>query len=50
MNLGSKINGDGFDGSPYYDEKNETLYFNKSVAGKLQLYFVKIPAKDLMKK
>ena len=49
INLGSKINSDAFEGSPFYDERNQTLYFTKSVLGKLKLYAVKIPIKDLMK-
>ncbi|WP_298221127.1 hypothetical protein [Flavobacterium sp.] len=49
VNLGSKINGDGFEGGPFYDEPSQQLYFTKSVDGKLKLHAVKIPIKDLMK-
>jgi hypothetical protein len=49
INLGSKINSQEFDGGPYYDEKNETLYFTKIIEGKINLMFVKIPLTDLVK-
>jgi hypothetical protein len=49
INLGSKINSDAFEGSPFYDERNENLYFTKSVGGQLKLYSVKIQTKDLLK-
>ena len=49
VNLGSKINGSGYDGSPYYDEKSETLYFVKSVEGATTLNSVKIPKTDIIK-
>ena len=49
INLGSKINTDAFEGSPFYDERNEHLYFTKSVDGKLKLHAVIIPIKDLLK-
>lgn len=42
INLGSKINSSGFEGSPFYDEKSELLYYNQSNEGKLELHFVKI--------
>ncbi len=49
INLGSKINGLEFEGSPYYDEKNETLYFIKVIEGKSILSFIAIPKSILMK-
>lgn len=49
VNLGSKVNSDSFEGSPFYDEKNETLYFTKWIDNKPTLSFVKIPMADLMK-
>jgi hypothetical protein len=49
INLGSAINSKGFEGSPFYDEKNETLYFAKWVDGKPKVGFVKIPSSDLKK-
>lgn len=50
INLGSKINGDGFEGSPFYDEKTETLYYNKLQEGKSSLYTARIPFGDLTQK
>lgn len=49
INLGGKINGIEFEGSPYYDEKNETLYFIKVIEGKSILSFIAIPKSILMK-
>ncbi len=49
INLGSKINGLEFEGSPYYDEINEILYFIKVMQGKSILSFIKIPKFSLMK-
>ncbi|NHM05662.1 hypothetical protein G4D82_00370 [Flavobacterium sp. CYK-4] len=49
INLGSKINSDSFESSPFYDERQELLYFTRSVAGKLRLHSVKVAAQDLMK-
>jgi len=40
INLGSKINGSGFDGAPFYDEVNDILYFVKSVNGTSKLHTV----------
>ncbi|PWA04953.1 PD40 domain-containing protein [Flavobacterium psychrotolerans] len=50
VNMGSKINGNGFDASPYYDEKSETLYYTKFIDGEMSLCFVKIPKIDLIEK
>lgn len=50
INLGSKINGPGYDGSPFYDENSETLYFNKSIDEKSTISFIKIARLDLIKK
>jgi len=49
INLGSKINGSGFDGSPFYDENTETLYFVKSTGGKNDLYTANVPLSALTK-
>ncbi|MBX9806547.1 MAG: hypothetical protein K2X95_01990 [Flavobacteriaceae bacterium] len=49
LNLGNKINSDSFEGGPFYDEKNEVLYFIKVIEGKSNLMFVKIPLTDLVK-
>ncbi len=49
INLGSKINSSDYEGSCFYDEKSETLYYTKWVDGKPTLSFVKIPLTDLMK-
>jgi hypothetical protein len=49
INLGTKINSDVFEGSPFYDEHSEHLYYTKSVEGSLKLYVIKIPIKALMK-
>jgi hypothetical protein len=44
INLGHKINGPGFDGSPFYDEKTQTLYFIRATDGKGMLHAVPLPA------
>ena len=49
VNLGSKINSSDFEGSCFYDEKTEILYFTKWVNDKATLSFVKIPMADLEK-
>lgn len=49
INLGSKINSAGFEGSPCYDEKSETLFFTKWIDDKPTISFVKIPKAHLMK-
>lgn len=49
VNLGSKINSSDYEGSPFYDEKNETLYFTKWVNGTPTISFVKIPINDLIR-
>lgn len=49
VNLGNKINSDSFEGGPYYDEKNEVLYYTKIIEGKINTMFVKIPLTDLVK-
>jgi len=43
VNLGAKVNGPGFDGSPYYDEKREILYFIKSSDGRTRLFRIGLP-------
>ena len=49
INLGSKINSSDYEGSCFYDEKSETLYYTKWVNDKPTLSFVKIPLADLTK-
>jgi WD40-like Beta Propeller Repeat len=49
INLGSVINTAGFDGAPFYDEKNEILYFSSWIDGKATIRFVRIPKSVLMK-
>jgi hypothetical protein len=49
VNLGNKINSESFEGGPYYDEKNEILYFTKVIEGKINLMSVNIPLADLVK-
>ncbi|WP_281336596.1 hypothetical protein [Flavobacterium eburneipallidum] len=48
INLGSKINSSDYEGSCYYDEKTETLYYTKWVNDKPTLSFIKIPLASLM--
>jgi len=43
VNLGAKINGNDFDGQPYYDEQDETLYYITSVEGTPVLKQVHLP-------
>ncbi|WP_310380097.1 hypothetical protein [Flavobacterium sp.] len=47
VNLGGKINSSDYEGSCFYDEKSETLYYTKWVNDKPTLSFVKIPLTDL---
>lgn len=47
INLGSKINSSDYEGSCFYDEKAETLYFTKWVNDKPTLSFIKIPLASL---
>ncbi|RXR20487.1 hypothetical protein EQG63_00725 [Flavobacterium amnicola] len=47
INLGSKINTIHFDGQPFYDEKNEKLYYVTSVDEILQMKAVPLPKKHL---
>lgn len=49
INLGNKINSDSFEGSPFYDETTEMLYFTRVVEGKSSISRVKIPKKELVK-
>lgn len=48
INLGSKINTAGFDAQPFYDEKNEILYYTSSVDGETQLLSVALPKAVLL--
>lgn len=49
INLGNKINSSDYEGSPFYDEKTETLYYIKWVNNSPTLSFVKIPLTELAK-
>ncbi|HRA72200.1 MAG TPA: hypothetical protein PLB11_05200 [Flavobacterium sp.] len=49
INLGSKVNSDGFEGSPFYDETTEMLYFIRLIEGKSSINRVKIPKNVVMK-
>ena len=49
INLGSKINTANYDGSPYYDEKSETLYFTSDGDNKSEIKSVHVPKTILMK-
>ncbi len=49
VNLGNVVNSGSFDGSPWYDEKNETLYFVRTIDGRTYIYNVRIPKTQLMK-
>jgi len=50
INLGGKINSAEFDGQPFYDEKNEILYYISAVEGKNQINQAKISKDVLLKK
>lgn len=49
VNLGSKINSVNYDGSPYYDEKSEILYFSSDGEKKSVIKSIHIPKTILMK-
>ncbi|QBZ96653.1 hypothetical protein [Flavobacterium sangjuense] len=49
INLGSKVNTNEFDSLPYYDEKNEILYFISITDGKNVLKSIAIAKKNLYK-
>lgn len=49
INLGSKINGEGSECAPFYDEKNQLLYFTKSGQLNTRLMVLKISKLDVMK-
>lgn len=48
VNLGNKINSDSFEGSPFYDETTEMLYFVRTIEGKSSINRVKIPKNSVM--
>ncbi|MBN8640276.1 MAG: PD40 domain-containing protein [Flavobacteriales bacterium] len=48
INLGSKINTNNFEGQPFYDEKNETLYFSTTIDGTVQVMMISLPTSVLM--
>lgn len=50
INLGSKVNSSEFDGLPYYDEKNEVLYFISVIDGTNVLKTIPIPKNQLFNK
>ena len=49
INLGNKINSDSFEGSPFYDETTEMLYFTRILEGKSSIGRVKISKNVVMK-
>jgi hypothetical protein len=49
INLGPQLNGEDYEGSPFYDETTEMLYFTKKIEGKSTICNVKIPKKTVMK-
>lgn len=49
INLGNKINSDGFEGSPFYDETTEMLYFTRTLEGNSSIGRVEIPKNIIMK-
>jgi hypothetical protein len=49
LNLGNKINSDSFEGGPFYDEKNEMLYFVKVVGGNSIINRIKLPVNSLIR-
>ena len=49
VTLGNKINSASFEGSPFYDETTEMLYFTRILEGKSSIGRVKIPKNTLMK-
>lgn len=49
INLGSKVNSVDFDGLPFYDEKNEVLYFISSENETNVLKYISLPKHSLMK-
>jgi hypothetical protein len=50
INLCNKINSDSFEGSPFYDETTEMLYFTRVIEGKSSISRIKIPKSVLIKK
>lgn len=48
INLGNKINSADYEGSPFYDENTEILYFTRVVGGKSSVMRVKISKKVLI--
>ena len=50
INLGSKVNSIDFDGLPFYDEKNEVLFYISSENETNLLKYISIPKNSLMKK
>ncbi len=50
INLGNKVNSTDFDGLPFYDEKNEVLYFISSLNETNILKFLPLPKSYLLKK
>lgn len=49
INLGNQINSDSFEGSPFYDETTEMLYFTRLIEGKSSISRVKISKNVVMK-
>jgi hypothetical protein len=49
INLGSKVNTNDFDGLPFYDEKNEVLYYISTENETNMLKYISIPKSSLIK-
>jgi hypothetical protein len=49
INLGGKINSADYEGSPFYDEKTETLYFIKNINEKTLINYVKLSFSNMFK-
>lgn len=50
LNLGSKVNSEAYDGSPFYDEKSGTLYFITTADGKQVMKSILLPKEMLVPK
>lgn len=48
INLGNKINSNDYDGSPFYDQANEMLYYVSSINGELKVKSIGISKTVLM--
>jgi hypothetical protein len=50
VNMGSKVNSNDYDGSPFYDEKAEVLYFTSSSEGKQVIKAIPIAKEKLLQR